>query len=65
MNKTLNQLEASPEKKKRIPRLFFVKCLIFLINKDSYGKRQKLLLKLIPYIKSIDPRKKSNENINL
>ena len=34
-----------------------------IIHKDSYEIRQKLLLKLLPFIESIDPGKESDENI--
>jgi len=36
---------------------------MLIISKDSYPIRQKLLLKLIPYIGSIDPGKEADENI--
>ena len=37
--------------------------LFLVISKDSYEIRQKLLLKLIPFIDSIDPGKEADENI--
>ena len=40
-----------------------IELIMLIISKDSYPIRQKLLLKLIPYIGSIDPGKEADENI--
>jgi len=43
--------------------LNYEELISLIINKDSYEIRQKLLLKLFPFIESIDPGKETDENI--